>query len=192
MEENINVISPEIERNAEIDEIKEKRAITTEDIEALSVEPEKKKEKTKNGSKVSHVFWILFQVFSVLAFFSAVICLLISPAFPPLFSLIPKKPGPDAGWEGLGYAIEVVLYVIFGIIVGFLMIVRSFFKSIKSIIAGFIGFLISVIKRPKGKKWKAVVSFGLTTTPPVLLAILDAILIIIGVIIAIISAVSSI
>ena len=180
-----------IEKTPELEKIIPDTNINNKEKEASAPDSLKQKEKMKKGYRVAHAFWILFQIASVLLFIAAVLSLLIAPAFPFIFRYIPRAPGPDAGFEALGYALEVVIYIIIGIVVGFLMIVNSFFMSTGSIVTGFIGFLISVIKRPKRKKWKAVISFGFTTIPPVVLAIIDAILIIIGVIIAIISAVSN-
>ena len=144
----------------------------------------KETKKRSAGYKVAHGFWIAFQVLSVILFGVAVVTLIISPIFPFITGGVLGKESADASaLEQIAYVLGTFILAILGVFVTIGMIAVSLIVNLGSIWAGGIGFLISIIARPKREKWKALVSFGATTILPLILAIVEAIIIVVAVIV---------
>ncbi len=134
----------------------------------------------KKGYKVARVFWIIFQFISVVLFVVALLSLLIAPVLPFVFGTGIDSSSTDSIIEQLATGIGQVILMFLGAIAAIGMVAISFFVNLGSVGAGGIGFIISVIARPKGKKWKALLSFGISTAPPIILALIEVIILIVA------------
>lgn len=153
------------------------------EVEAPQGKKEKAPIKRSTGYKVAHAFWIIFQILSVVLFGIAIVALILSPIFPFISGGALGSLEDDAGaMEQIAAGIGTVILVLLGIIATVGMIAVSLIVNLGSIGAGMIGFLISIIARPGREKWKALVSFGVTTLPPVILAVVEFVMVVIAVI----------
>ena len=168
----------------EVEAATEKTAEAVKEPDAPQQTKKKKEPKPRSaGYKVARAFWIIFQVLSVFLFGIAIVALILSPIFPFISGGALGSLEDDAGaMEQIAAGIGVVLLVILGIFATVGMILVSLIVNLGSIGAGAVGFLISIIARPGREKWKALVSFGVTTLPPVILAVVEFIMIVIAVI----------
>ena len=177
-----------------MDEYTKEMTVETVSTAAMEETPKRKKPIVyPKGYKGAHVAWLLLQILSVILFAVALVCLIISPIFPFIFGFALDPSDMNIGGSDLGGIVEgiagiftmvfaSIIMVFLGVLVTIAMIVASFFLNIGALIAGLVGFLISVIARPKGHKWKAFVFFGITNLPPAILAIIECIVcIVIGI-----------
>lgn len=167
----------------EVEASTEKMAEAVKEAEAPQGKKEKAPIKRSAGYKVAHAFWIIFQVLSVVLFGIAIVALILSPIFPFISGGALGSLEEDAGAaEQIAAGIGTVILVLLGIIATVGMIAVSLIVNLGSIGAGAVGFLISIIARPGREKWKALVSFGVTTLPPVILAVVEFVMVVIAVI----------